>query len=220
MIQATTVTARDTKERILDAAERLFADCGFDGTSMRAVTGAANVNLAAANYHFGSKEALLTAVLARRFDPINRQRLALLDALEARDPGPTIEDLLRAFFAPAFREIGALGTTGNRFVQLAGRMHAAANERVRTLFMQLFHEVIGRFVPAMHRALPGSSQGDLHWKLHFMVGAMAHVLAYSPHDDCAAILGAGGFDPDEALEALLTFCAAGMRAPGGGVKTA
>lgn len=214
MIQAGHVAPRDTKERILDAAETLLADFGFDGTSMRAVTSTAGVNLAAANYHFGSKEALLTAVLARRFDPINRQRLALLDALEAGGSEPTIEDLLRAFHEPAFREIGALGETGIRFVQLAGRMHSAANARVRTLFLSLFREVIGRFVPAFHRALPGLSDGDLHWKLHFMVGAMAHVLAFSPHDDCAAILGTGGFDPDEALEALLTFCSAGMRAPG------
>lgn len=216
MIRTAPVAARDTKERILDAAEKLFADFGFDGTSMRAVTGEAGVNLAAAHYHFGSKEALLTAVLARRFDPINRQRLMMLDALEASTPNPTIDDLLRAFFEPAFHEIGALGETGIRFVQLAGRMHSAANARVRTLFLHLFREVIGRFVPAFHRALPGVSDGGLHWKLHFMVGAMAHVLAYSPHDDCAAILGAGGFDPDEALEALLTFCSAGMRAPGAG----
>ncbi len=218
MVQTATVTPRDTKERILDSAEKLFADFGFDGTSMRAVTSEAKVNLAAVHYHFGSKEALLTAVLARRFEPINRQRLQMLDRLEARDPNPAIDDLLRAFFAPAFREIGALGETGIRFVQLAGRMHSAANARVRTLFMQQFANVIARFVPAFQRGLPGLSAGDLHWKLHFLVGAMAHVLAFSPHQDCAAILGAGDFDPDQALEALLAFCAAGMRAPGGGVK--
>ncbi len=218
MAQAAAAPLRDTKERILDAAEKLFADHGFDGTSMRAVTAEAQVNLAAAHYHFGSKEALLTAVLARRLDPINRQRLEMLDALEARDPNQAIDDLLRAFFEPAFREIGALGETGIRFVQLAGRMHSAANARVRTLFMQRFRGVITRFVPAFHRALPGLSAGDLHWKLHFMIGAMAHVLAFSPHEDCTAILGAGGFDPDQALEALLGFCAAGMRAPGAEVK--
>ena len=218
MVQTATVTPRDTKERILDSAEKLFADFGFDGTSMRAVTSEARVNLAAVHYHFGSKEALLTAVLARRFEPINRQRLQMLDRLEARDPNPAIDDLLRAFFAPAFREIGALGETGIRFVQLAGRMHSAANARVRTLFMQNFTNVIARFVPAFQRGLPGLSAGDLHWKLHFLVGAMAHVLAFSPHQDCTAILGAGDFDPDQALEALLAFCVAGMRAPGVGVN--
>lgn len=220
MNQTATVETRDTKVRILDAAEKLFADLGFDGTSMRAVTGEAKVNLAAVHYHFGSKEALLTAVLARRFDPINRQRLLMLDALEGQEPGPTIDDLLRAFFEPALREITALGMTGSRFVQLAGRMHSAANERVRTLFMQNFREVIARFIPAFHRALPGLSAADLHWKLHFMVGALAHVLAFSPHDECAALLGAGEFEPEQALEALLRFCAAGMRAPGADARGA
>ena len=76
--------AIDTKDRILDTAERLFADKGYPATSLRDITNEAGVNLAAVNYHFGSKEALLSAVLDRRIGPVNEKRLELLDAAEAQ----------------------------------------------------------------------------------------------------------------------------------------
>ncbi len=204
--------ARDTKDRILDSAERLFSQQGIDATSMRSVTSGAEVNLAAVHYHFGSKEALLEAVLSRRLEPINRRRLETLDQIEAREGAqPELQELLRAFFEPAFRELGGLGPAGHRFVQLAGRLHTDVNPDVRRLFLGMFQEVIARYLPAFRRALPGVDAALLHWKMHFMVGAMAHALAWIPHDDCAQMLGAGGFDPDEALESLVAFCSAGMR---------
>ena len=95
----------DTKERILDAAEHLFAERGVDGASLRAVTREAHVNLAAVHYHFGSKEGLLEAVVARRIGPINQDRLKGLEELEAAAQGAPIpvEDLLRVFLAPPLR---------------------------------------------------------------------------------------------------------------------
>ena len=88
---------KGTKDRILDAAETRFAEHGFHGTSMRSVTSGANANLAAVHYHFGSKEALLEAVLSRRLEPINRLRIEMLDRLEA-GPDPEVHELLREFF--------------------------------------------------------------------------------------------------------------------------
>ena len=76
-----------TKDRILDAAESLFMEHGFEATSLRSITAAADVNLAAVNYHFGSKEELFQAVLTRRLDPMNQERLDLLTALE-REAAP------------------------------------------------------------------------------------------------------------------------------------
>ncbi|MGD8376776.1 MAG: TetR/AcrR family transcriptional regulator [Acidobacteriota bacterium] len=203
--------ARDTKARILDAAEELFAVHGYESTSMRSVTGLAGANLAAVHYHFGSKEALLEAVLARRLEPINRQRLEGLDAAGS-GADPSLEDLLRAFFEPAFRELGALGSAGHRFIRLAGRLHSDVNPEVRRIFLGTFRDVIARFVPAFRRALPGVDDAGLHWRLHFMIGAMAHTLAWIPHDECAVTLGIDAFDPSEALQALIAFCTAGMRA--------
>src|SRR5258705_11177243 len=92
-------TRPDTKHRILDSAERLFAEYGFAGVSLRAIIADAKVNLAAIHYHYHSKEALFDAVILRRLEPINRERLELLDALE-RTGKPTLEQILEAFFAP------------------------------------------------------------------------------------------------------------------------
>ena len=95
--------AIETKERILDAAERLFADFGYKATSLRDITGEAGVNLASVNYHFGSKDALLTALLERRFEPVNRRRLELLDQLEESADGKVdVQEIVRAFLSPPF----------------------------------------------------------------------------------------------------------------------
>src|SRR5215472_312111 len=91
-----------TRERILDSAERLFADHGFEGASIRAIVEDARVNLAAVHYHFKSKEALLEAVLTRRITVVNEARLQRLDDAEATaapDP-PSVEEILRAFIIP------------------------------------------------------------------------------------------------------------------------
>src|SRR5437868_10883477 len=97
----------DTKQRILDVAEQLFADNGFAGTSLRRIIAAAEVNLAAVHYHFRSKESLLEAVLMRRMVPLNDERLALLNQLEqeARGEGADLEEILVAFIGPPMRLI-------------------------------------------------------------------------------------------------------------------
>ena len=95
--------AIETKERLLDVAERLFADFGYRATSLRDITSEAGVNLASVNYHFGSKDALLAALLDRRFAPVNHRRLELLDELEASADGAVgLRDLVRAFLSPPF----------------------------------------------------------------------------------------------------------------------
>src|SRR5215475_7182897 len=95
-------TQATTKDRILDAAEKLFAMNGFEATSLRQITAEAGVNLAAVNYHFQSKEALLGAVFSRRVVPVNRRRIELLNALEAAAgaEGPALDSILEALFRP------------------------------------------------------------------------------------------------------------------------
>src|SRR5512135_1496279 len=111
-----------TKTRLLDAAEQLLAERGFAACSLRAVTATAGVNLGAVNYHFRSKEALIQAVFARRLAPLNRERLAALDALEAEAAGRPVapEALLHALLGPVLR----LGREGECVIKLLGRMYS------------------------------------------------------------------------------------------------
>src|SRR5260221_7638588 len=90
----------ETRTRILNAAEELFMQHGFEGTSMRLLTTKAGVNLAAVNYHFGSKDALIEAVVQPRLDPLNLARMAGLDQLQAANAAPSPQAIIPAFITP------------------------------------------------------------------------------------------------------------------------
>src|SRR5256884_3847765 len=123
---AAEATSADTKTRILDAAERLFVEHGFEATSLRQLTTAAGVNLAAVNYHFGSKEELFQAVLTRRLDPMNQERIELLEKVE-RDAGGrplSCEKILFAMLIPALRLARDEKRGGKNFLRLLGPPHS------------------------------------------------------------------------------------------------
>jgi len=192
-----------TKERILDAAEDLFAEQGFAGASLRAVTRTAGVNLAAVNYHFGSKEALFHAVVARCVAPVNQERLKRLEQLEASvaHESPGVEQILNTFVAPALEGV-ELSPAGRR---IAGRLHAEPASLVRPILEREFGALLRRYVDALHRALPQAEPPQLAWRMHFVVGAMLHTL--SAPERAGALFGP---EPDNLLEELVRFCAAGM----------
>lgn len=214
-IQTFVVKAADTKQALLDAAEQLFAERGFAASSMRDITTRARVNLAAANYHFGGKRGLMHAVLERRITPLNEERLRQLNALEqkARSRSPRLEDLLEAFLGPAIRLSENVPGGGGHFVRLMGRMFIEADQHLHLFFMSLFQEVADRFIPAMQRALPRLPAVDLFWRLHFMIGCLAHTLGDRAR---LKMISHGRVDPndiDRALLELVMFVAGGLRAP-------
>src|SRR5215216_2639424 len=116
----------ETRTRILDAAEELFMLHGFGGTSMRLLTSKAGVNLAAVNYHFGSKDALIEAVFRRRLDPMNAARIAALDALEAGGREHEVEAIIRAFISPGLAMMEDTKSGGRNFIRLLGRTYTLA----------------------------------------------------------------------------------------------
>ena len=205
--------AADTKERILNVAERLFADRGFPATPLRDITSEAGVNLASVNYHFGSKAALLTAVLERRLRPVNARRLELLDAIEsaAGNGAPNAEDVIRAFLSPPFQKRQEWGTGGDNFLRLMGRIHSETNEEFRANLFQQFDGVSRRFGKALRRALPHLDATDVGWRMLFLVGSMAFTMAWG---NSFASIGLGANrDPKDVLESLIQYAAAGMASP-------
>jgi len=203
----------DTKERILDAAELLFADHGFAATSMRSITAEAGVNLAAANYHFGSKEALFEAVLSRRIGPLNDERLALLDAIENEDGELDLERIVAAFVGPAIRVKHDDARRGAVFVRLLGHAISEPNPVIRKLFTKQFHEVFTRFSAALRQALPGLPEEDVVFRFLFMVGAMAHTMAMSSDFHRLTSGRCGAVDVETLIRRLVPFVTAGLRGP-------
>jgi|WetSurMetagenome_2_1015567.scaffolds.fasta_scaffold182132_2 AcrR family transcriptional regulator len=203
----------DTKTRILDAAERLFAESGFNATSLREITREAQVNLAAVNYHFQNKESLILAVLSRKLAPIEKRRLEMLDEIErASGDGPLdLDAVLRALIAPVL-EMRSVDGHRRVFPKLIGRLYTEPGDYFPQLVGRAFSRVLERFLPAFHRALPGMTRGEMAWGLHFGIGSMAHLLAAIPLLEFISGGEADTGNPEEAMELLLTYTAAGMRA--------
>jgi AcrR family transcriptional regulator len=194
----------DTKDRILDAAERLFADQGYAATSLRHVIAEAQVNLAAVHYHFGSKEELLDHVIARRVGPVNEGRLAMLDRLEAEygDQPPPLPKIIEAFLMPA----GELAADHPESVRLMGRMHfEGLMQRIRERHFKAIGE---RFLGAMRKALPDLPEEEFYWRMHFMIGAMGIAMCGPP-----AFHTPASDDWPSRVARLVAFLSGGFSAP-------
>ena len=206
---------QSTKDRILDVAERLFAEHGFGATSMRAITNEAGVNLAAVNYHFGSKDGLVRAIFARRLAPMNTERLRRLRELERRSGGIRLDNLIRAFVGPALELSRDEPESGARFVRLLGRSYTEPSQALQSTVRSMYEDVIERFKPAFSAALPGLDREELHWRLYFLVGTLAHCMAGSDMMHLVAASQLSGDLQHELLPRLVAFLAAGMSAPAG-----
>jgi len=205
----------DTKERILDAAEALFADRGFSATSMRNITSQAGVNLAAANYHFGSKDLLIQAVFARRLLPINLERIERLDQLEsaANAAGPTAAQIVEAFIGPPLRMGRDAKRGGPVFWRLLGHAMNQPKDQIRTLLAGQFREVLHRFIAAVKRVRPDLPEREIPWRLLFIAGAMAHTMVMA--DEVNRLYGASDrtSDAEQMIARLVPFLAAGLNSP-------
>lgn len=197
--------AGDTKSRILEATELLFIEFGYEAMSLRQITARAKVNLAAVNYHFGSKEALMQAVLGRRLDPLNTRRLALLTACEERWPQRlSCEHVLGAMFVPALQMARTPDTGGPAFLRLMGRVYSDPSPFVQNYLLGHYAPVFDRFFEAFSRALPGLPRAELGWRLHFALKALAGVLAGDDLNNLLPVFTQGKPMNDATLLARLT----------------
>ena len=209
-------TSADTKTRILDAAEILFMEHGFEATSLRSLTSAASVNLAAVNYHFGTKEELFQAVLTRRLDPMNQERIELLERAEREAGGKpaTVERVIYAMLIPALRLARDEQRGGKNFLRVLGRAYADPAPFIRHFLSAQYAEMIGRYKEAFLRALPHLSRQELTWRLHFVMGALSYTLAGTDALKLFAQMTPGERDNDELLiQRLAPFLVAGLKAP-------
>jgi AcrR family transcriptional regulator len=194
----------DTKQKLLDAAERLFSQQGYGAVSLRQIIADAEVNLAAIHYHFGSKQELLDEVILRKAGPVNRERLARLDRLEAAPGELHVEQVLEAFLMP----MADAATQNPEFCKLMGRMQA---EGILTeVVVRNFQPMLGRFLGALRKAVPDLPENEFRWRVHFMQGSIAHTMSSDP----AQLAGAedvGGF-PGR-IERLIAFLSGAFRAP-------
>ena len=208
-----TRTSTSTKDKILDAAETLFADKGLDATSMRDITRLAGVNLAAINYHFGSKNGLISAVFTRHLEPLNAARIARLEEIEHNQTVPSLEAVLQAFIRPVVLSYLDKPSSNTAFMRLMSRCLNEPQthlEHVKHHFDSLMH----RFQQAFTVALPGHKPSEIFWGLHFTIGTMHHTLhvlsqlRYLPHCPDEPIKG------ERVAQHLVAFTAAGIRAQG------
>ncbi len=210
----------------MEAAEALFAEGGIERSSLRAITRRAGVNLAAVNYHFGSKEGLVRAVFERRLAPIQEERMARLAACRTGDGRPRVECLLRAFLEPVVRfldrdrieggaEGSAEGSRGHpgRFARLMGRALHEPSGDTRELLMQLFRPAVEGYTDAFAEALPHLAPEEVYWRFHFTVGTLAQTVSLG---DVAHRFSGGACDPGDAgavLDHMVRFLGAAWRAP-------
>ncbi len=206
--------ASDTKSRLLGVAERLFAEQGFDGVSVRQLTAAAGVNLAAVNYHFGSKEGLLAAIFEQRCRPMNEERLRRLsDCAEHAHRPPMLEQIIAAFIAPALASSADRSGGRAAFTRLRATLSVEHNELARTLIARYFDATSQRFVAALGRAVPHLSRAELYWRFHFLLGALYYSMI---NPSRIAYLSDGICDPGDVgavLTQMVPFIATGFRAP-------
>lgn len=205
--------AEGTREGIIREAELLFARKGYEGTSVREITQAAGVNLAAVNYHFGSKEKLLVELLDRVVAPINRERMRLLD--EAEEAGEAdVEELLAAFLLPDLHVLDELRSRDPDLPRFVSRMYSEGSELMIEVMGRQFAETQRRFFSAFHRCLPGLSRDEIAWRLHCIVGIVLYLFAGVEGPGIGPMVGP---EPEDNLSRLLAVTVPLMTAsaPGG-----
>ena len=221
-----------TQDQILQAAESLFIKHGFEATTLRQITATAGVNLAAVNYHFGSKEALLQEVFKHRLRQLNEERLSALDRLEKQAAGKPVKPtkILDAFFGTLLRLAQADPKGGANFLRLLGRTLSEPSDFIRIFLASEYEEVLRRYKEALIKSLPDVPREEILWRFHFMLGATAYAIAGTDslkllaHEEPAENPGASSqarpkdkksdlMQIDRLSPRLMNFLVGGLRAP-------
>lgn len=195
------------KQRLLDAAERLFAEHGFEAVTVRDVTGMVGANVAALNYHFGSRETLISLVVTHQMGPVIKERLARLEALEKSKAAP-LEEILDAMLRPLAGNVRKSDLPEQPRCQLLGRIFAGQGVVFPQEVEQDIENARQRFTRLLAKALPSVSSEDLAWRVQFISGGIIHLLMGRD-----APMGEDGVSQpiETTLGRFIRFAAAGLR---------
>ncbi|TRX56424.1 TetR/AcrR family transcriptional regulator [Thalassomonas sp. M1454] len=204
----------DTKTKILNAAELLFADKGFTGTSLREITSIAEVNLAAVNYHFGSKKELIKALMKRYLDELTPSLVKSLTEVLESEEEQDLEDVFSAFVEPllSLNELRENGTSN--FLQLLGHSYTDSQGFLRWFITTNYPGIIDNFTAAVHKVYPELSSEDIFWRLHFTMGTAVFTMSST---EALIDIASNDFglklDVADVIKRIIPYVAAGVGAP-------
>lgn len=204
----------ETRKRVLEVAERLFAERGLDAVSIRDIIAAAGANLGAINYHFGTKDRLIEAVFERRLIPSTQERLRALEAVEraAGDRPPNLEAVLEAIFRPVVEEAMDSKRGGAAFGKLMARCFVDPHPVMEKVMHSHFAAVVKRFDAALMRAMPNLAPDDVFWRMHLLMGGLHQsllLLGRNPPPGTPVL----DLDAETYIRRFVAFAAAAFRAP-------
>lgn len=204
------VTIGDTRERLLDTAEVLFAQKGLE-VSLREITSTAGANVAAVNYHFGSRDGLINAVMARHAKPINDERIRILGELLARSETPTVREVVEAFLRPLAERITSQAHRQRLFAQFMGRMTALGLKGLPEEMIAQFCSMAALLVRALQRALPKMSDEEAFCRLKFCIAVLADSMIKDEAFDHISGDRLANWNWERKFEEVLEFCVGGLQ---------
>ncbi len=208
-----TIPESGAKRKLLDAAELLFAEKGFEAVSVRDITQLAKTNIAAVNYHFGSRDHLLTLVMMRYMTPVTEERLVRLDFVEGKWPGKSapLEQIIDALVRPLVGQVKKSELTERLFYKLTGRIFAQQGDGLPQQIEEQFKQVSERFSKAFAKALPSLPPEELAWRIHFVIGGMIYMLTHGEVFHRISGGASGSPTMEVTLSRFIRFAAAGLR---------
>ena len=198
----------DTKQQILDVAERHFAVYGYAGSSVRGIIKDANVNIAAVAYHFGTKEDLFNAVVERFAAPVVAAQLRQLERVKEDRELATILD---AFYGPPLKLIKARGKSGEILALFLGRMQNEPDP-IFSIVDNHFSVCRNNFIDAFRKCLPEAAEADLQWSFEFMLSLIVSFLVRQAYIR-KRYADPMDWTPQAASERMIRFCLSGMHTP-------
>jgi AcrR family transcriptional regulator len=197
------------KLKLVEAAEKLFAEKGFEAVSVRDITKEAGANVAAVNYHFGSRDGLVIAVISRYIMPVNQERLVRLERAERS--GGDVREIIAAFVKPIVEQVGKSELSEKLYCQLLGRIFSEQTVSLPGELEYQTRSVVERFTKALSKSLKEFTPDEVLWRLHFIVGGLIHLLTHSGFLYRVAGSLTGTPSMDSNIERFLDFAEAGLR---------